>query len=52
MSKRERRNDSAVFKVKMALAALKGDQALLQLAERFDVHPNQVATTSTPPTTL
>ena len=42
MSKRDRRNHSAVFKAKVALAALKGDQTLVQLAERFDVHPNQV----------
>ena len=42
MSKRGRRNHSAVFKAKVALAALKGDQTLVQLAERFDVHPDQV----------
>jgi len=42
MSKRGRRNHSAVFKAKVALAAVKGDQTLVQLAERFDVHPNQV----------
>ena len=42
MSKRGRRNHSAVFKAKVALAAIKGDATLVQLAERFDVHPNQV----------
>ena len=42
MSKRGRRNHSAVFKAKVALAAIKGDQTVVQLAERFDVHPNQV----------
>jgi transposase-like protein len=42
MSKRERRNHSAVFKAKVALAAIQGDQAVVQLAELFDVHPNQV----------
>jgi len=31
-----------VFKAKVALAAIKGDQTLVQLAERFGVHPNQV----------
>ena len=41
--KRPRRNHSAVFKAKVALAAFKGDQTLVQLAERFDVHPNQIA---------
>jgi transposase-like protein len=28
----------------VALAAIKGDQTLGQLAEHFDVHPNQIAT--------
>ena len=26
----------------MALAAIKGDRTLVQLAEQFDVHPNQI----------
>lgn len=42
MSKRSRRNHSAVFKAKVALTAPKGEQTVVQLAERFDVHPNQV----------
>ena len=42
MTKRSRRNHSAAFKAKVALAAIKGDATLAQLAERFDVHPNQV----------
>ena len=37
--KRPRRNHSSAFKAKVALAAIKGDQTLAQLAERFDVHP-------------
>ncbi len=40
--KRPRRNHSSVFKAKVALAAVKGDQTLAELAERFDVHPNQI----------
>ena len=40
--KRPRRNHSAAFKAKVALAAAKGDQTLAALAERFDVHPNQI----------
>lgn len=41
MTRRSRRNHSAAFKAKVALAALKDNQTLGQLAERFDVHPNQ-----------
>lgn len=40
--KRPRRNHSSVFKAKVALAGVKGDQSLAQLAERFDVHPHQI----------
>ena len=40
--RRPRRNHSSVFKAKVALAAVKGDQTLVQLAERYDVHPNQI----------
>ena len=42
MKKRARRNHSPAFKAKVALAAIKGDRALAQLAEQFDVHPNQI----------
>jgi len=42
MTRRSRRNHSAAFKAKVALSALKGEATLAQLAERFDVHPNQV----------
>ena len=40
--RRPRRNHTAVFKAKVAIAAIKGDQTLAQLTERFDVHPNQI----------
>ena len=42
MSKRPRRNHSAVFKAKVALEAVKEEQTLVQLSERFQVHPNQI----------
>ena len=42
MSRRPRRNHSPAFKAKVALAAIKGDRTLAQLAEEFDVHPNQI----------
>jgi transposase len=41
MTRRPRRNHTAAFKAKVALAALKGDKTLSELEERFDVHANQ-----------
>ena len=43
MSRRTRRNHSPTFKAKLALAAVKGDKTLNELAKQFDVHPNQIA---------
>ena len=39
---RRRRNHSPAFKAKVALAALKGDKTLSELAAQFDVHANQI----------
>lgn len=42
MSKRPRRNHAPVFKAKVALEALKGDQTIVELSQRYQVHPNQI----------
>ena len=44
MTKRTRRTHSPAFKAKVALAAVKGDRTLADLAQQFDVHPNQITT--------
>jgi len=42
MSRRPRRNHTAAFKAKVALAAVKGEKTLAELSEQFDIHPNQI----------
>ena len=43
MSRRPRRNAHRPSRSKVALAsAVKGDRTIAQLAEYFDVHPNQI----------
>ena len=42
MTRRTRRNHSPAFKSKVALAAIKGDKTLAELAQQYDVHPNQI----------
>src|ERR1700687_4235093 len=40
--RRPRRNHTAAFKAKVALAALKGDKTLAELVEKYDVHGSQI----------
>lgn len=42
MTTRPRRTHSLAFKAKVALAAIKGEKTLGELAQQFDVHPNQI----------
>ena len=42
MTRRPRRNHSPAFKAKVAVAAIKGAKTLIELAQDFDVHPNQI----------
>src|SRR5271155_1282070 len=40
--RRPRRNHTAKFKATVALAAVRGDKTLAELAEKYDVHANQI----------
>ena len=42
MARRPRQNQSPAFKTKVAVAAIKGERTLIELAQAFDVHPNQI----------
>ncbi len=40
--KNKRRNHSAQFKVKVALAAAKGQKTIAELSQEYKVHPTQI----------
>ena len=42
MTKRTRRTHAPSFKAKVALAAIKSEKTLAELAQQYDVHPNQI----------
>jgi len=41
--RRPRRNHGSAFKARVALEALRGEQTLTELAQKYDVHATQIA---------
>ena len=41
---RKRRSHSPALKAKVALAAIQGEKTIAELAEQFQIHPNQITT--------
>jgi transposase len=42
MARRARRTHNPAFAAKVALAAIKGEKTVAELAHQYDVHPNQI----------
>ena len=42
MGRRPRRNHSPAFQAKVGVVAIKGEKTMIELAQGFDVHPNQI----------
>jgi len=42
VTKRPRRNHSPGFKAKAAMEALRGEKTMIEIAQEYDVHPNQI----------
>jgi transposase-like protein len=40
--RKTRRNHSAAFKAKVALAAIAGEKTVTELAQQYQLHPNQI----------
>jgi transposase len=49
MKRRSRLNHTAAFKAKVALAVVRWDKTLAELAKQFDFHPSQITDWKTQP---